>query len=40
VHVQDRERIELERAGCVAEDSVDVASLMEGAKKGLLMAVV
>ena len=42
---QDRERIErfcrkLERAVCVAEDSVDIDSLMEGADKGLLMAVV
>src|SRR6218665_998602 len=42
---QDRERIErfcrkLERAGCVAEDSVDIVSLVEGADKGLLMAVV
>src|SRR6218665_1247156 len=42
---QDQERIErfcrkLERAGCVAQDSVDIDSLMEGADKGLLMAVV
>src|SRR6218665_2507421 len=42
---QDRERIErfcckLVRAGCVAEDRVDIDSLMEGADKGLLMAVV
>jgi len=41
----DRERIErfchkLERAGCVAEDSVNTDSLMEGADEGLLMAVV
>ena len=40
---QDRERIErfcrkLERAGC--EDSVDIDSLMKGADKDLLMAVV
>src|SRR6218665_141551 len=42
---QDRERIErlcrkLERVGCVAEDSVDIDALMEGADGGLLMAVV
>ena len=42
---QDRERIErfcrkLERAGCGAEDSVDIDSMMEGADKGLLLAVV
>src|SRR6218665_1912942 len=42
---QGRERIErfcrkLERAGCVAEDRVDIDLLMEGADKGLLMAVV
>jgi len=41
----DRERIErfcqkLERAGCVAEDSFDIDSLMDEADKGLLMAVV
>src|SRR6218665_1777405 len=42
----DRKRIErfcrnsAERAGCVARDSVDIDSLMEGADKGLLMAVV
>src|SRR6218665_3233003 len=42
---QDRERIErfcrkLARAGCVTEDSLDIDSLIEGADKGLLMAVV
>src|SRR6218665_72379 len=42
---QDREWIErfcrkLEIAGCVAEDGVDIDALMEGADKGLLMAVV
>src|SRR6218665_1238883 len=41
----DRKMIErfcrkLERAGCMAEDSVDINSLMEGADEGLLMAVV
>ena len=42
---QDRERIErfcrkLERAGCVAEVSVDTDALMEGANRSLLIAVV
>src|SRR6218665_3517089 len=42
---QDRERIErfcrkLERAGCVAEGSVDIDALMEGANRSLLIAVV
>jgi len=41
----DIERIErfchkMERAGCVAEGSVDIGSLMEGADEGLLMTVV